>query len=104
MSGRLDSNEALRLAFAGQIQLSAPVGGEKFIRLRLLFPVEIVRRRDRKFRELRELRLPDRDDAVRLRIIERLEQHAIHAAENPATGPEAERGGENGEGGEARGW
>ena len=58
MRGRLHPDEPLRFAFAGEIHARAGVGGEIFVRLRLFFPIEIVRRRDGEFRELRQIAFP----------------------------------------------
>ena len=78
------------------------IGGEIFVRLRLFFPIEVVRRRDGEFGELRQLGLPDDDDAARLGIIERTEQHGIDDGENRGAGADTERESEDGNGGEAR--
>ena len=44
MRGRRYADEALRLAFAGQVQGRARGSRQVFIRFRLLFPIDVVRR------------------------------------------------------------
>ena len=99
--GRALTNQTLRFAFAGKIHLPSTVGGDLLERFRLLRPINVIRRRSRKFRELRRLRFADHDDAIGVWIIERAKEHAVHDRENCGTGADAEREGQDGNGGEA---
>src|SRR5205814_1426108 len=92
----------LRLGFASQVQRGPGIRREILVRLCLFFPVEVIRRRNRKLRKFRQLCFFDHDDAIWIREIEWPQEDDIDDGKNGGAGANAQGKREDGDNSKAR--